>query len=253
MVRDGVVRNCEHMRESWCSVLSNGSRGIGRGGAGKSKDAMPGTDDVRISVQPPTPAASPEPDTSGKAQGSAERGSRDADTVDEGRLIKPQALQPVPTILRPGHVRAEASVRRRRSVANEKVLESVPTILRPGRAARTKGVTTKAVGSGASPPFKHPRKTRTTADDGPHLSTQASSLMDTGLVDSESTDQPLAKPDALMHNWKKWSESWEESVARVNSGANNNHSTTKPHCDSDALMQEWREWSVRWERLVTSR
>ena len=253
MVRDGVVRNCEHMRESWCSVLSNGSRRISRGGAGKFKDAAPGTEDVRISVQPPTPVADLEPQMSRNGQGSVERGSRDADTVNEGRHIEPQALQPVPTVLRPGHVKADAGVRRRRSAANGKVLESVPTILRPGRAARSQEFTRKAFGPGASPPSKQPRETRTTADDGPHLSTLASSRADTGLVDSERTVQPLAKPDALMQNWKKWSESWEESVARVNSRANNNHSTTKPHCDPDALMQDWREWSVRWERLVTSR
>ena len=252
MVRDGIVRNCEHMRESWCSVLSNRSREVGRGGGGKSKDAAQGADDVRISVQPPTPVASPEPDTSGEGQEAAGRDSRDADRVDEGRLVKPKALQPVPTILRPGHVRAEADGRRRRS-ANVKVLESVPTILRPGRTARTEEATRKAVGSGVSPPSKHPRKTRTTADDGPHLSIQASSPADTGLVDNESIDQPSAKPDALMQDWKKWSESWEKSVTRVKSGTKNNHSATKPHCDPDALMQEWREWSVRWERSVTSR
>ena len=253
MVRDGVVRNCEHVRESWCSGLSDrSSRGIGRGGAGKVDNTTQGTDDVRISVQPPTPVASPEPDTSGNGQGSAEHNSRYADTDHEGRLVKPKALQPVPTILRPGPVKADDGVRRRRS-ANVKVLESVPTILRPGRAARTKEATRKAIESGASPPSKHARKTRTTAEDGPHLSTSASSPADTSLVDRERSVQSLAKPDALMQNWKKWSESWEKSLTRVNSGAKNSYSATKPHCGPDALMQEWREWSMRWEQSVTSR
>ena len=251
-MRDGVVRNCEHMRESWCSGLSNRSREVGRGGGGKSRDAKQGRDDVRISVQPPTPVASPEPDTNGEGQRAAERDSRDVDTVDEGRLVKSKVLQPVPTVLRPGHVRAEAGGRRRRS-GNVKVLESVPTILRPGRTARAEEATRKAVGSGVPPPSKQSRKPRTTADDGPHLSIHASSPADTGLVDNESIDQPFAKPDALMQNWKKWSESWEKSVTRVNSAAKNSHSATKPHCDPDALMQEWREWSVTWERFVTSR
>ena len=250
MVRDGVVRNCKHMRESWCSLLSNRSREIGREGVGE--DAEQGKKDVRISVQPPTPVASPELDTAVNCQETAERDSRDLDTINEGRVMKSKPLQPVPTVLRPGHLRAEAGARRRRS-ANVKVLESVPTILRPGRAARPKGVTRKAIGSGASPPSKHPLETRTAADDGPYVSTQASSLADTGSVDSENTDQPLARPDALMQDWKKWSESWEKSVSRVNSAAKINHSVTKPHCDPDALMQEWREWSERWERSVTSR
>ena len=252
MVRDGVLRNCEHTRDSWCSLLSDRSREIGRGSAGKSNDAAQGGGDVMVSVQPPTRVASPEPETSGKAHETAERDSRDADTVDEGRRVEPQALQAIPTILRPGHVRAEAGVGRRRSV-NVKVLESVPTILRPGLAARIKEVTRKAVGSGASLPSKHPRKTGTTTDDGTHLSTKAPNPSDTGLVDSESTDQTFANPDALMQEWKKWSESWETSVARVNSAAKHNQSVTRPHCDPDALMQKWREWSVSWERSVTGR
>lgn len=197
---------------------------MGKGGVGKAEDAEQGRrDDVRISVQPPTPVADLEPETSGKSRGSAEHGSRDADAGDEGRLVDAKALQPV------------------------------PTILRPGRAAGTKEVTRKAVGSGVSPPSQHPRETRTTADDGRHLSTQASSLADTGSVESEITVQPLVKPDALMQNWNKWSESWEKSVSQVNPGAKHSHSATKPHCDPNALMQEWREWSVGWERALTSR
>ena len=223
---------------------------MGRGGFGKAEDAEQGRrDDVRISVQPPTPVADLEPETVG---GSAEHGSRDTNAGDEGGLAKAKALQPVPTVLRPGQGRAEAGVRRRRS-ANVQVLESVPTILRPGRAAGTKEVTRKAVGSGLSSSSKNPWERRITADDGRHLSTQASSLADTGSAESEITVQPLTKPDALMQNWNKWSESWEKSVNRVNPGAKTSHSATKPHCDPNALMQEWREWSVAWERALTSR
>lgn len=252
MVRDGVVRNCEHMRESWCSGLSNRSGEVGRGGVGMSEDAEEGREDVRISVQPPTPVASPELDTRGNGQETVECDSRDPDRVDEGRVMEAETLQPVPTILRPGRVRAEIGVRRRRS-SNVKVLESVPTILRPGPAARTREVTRKAIGSGASSPSRYPMETRITADDGLRLHTKASNPADTDSVDGEDTDQSLAEPDALMQSWKAWSESWEKSVARVNSGAKKSHSATTPHCDADALMQEWREWSVRWERSVRSR
>ena len=262
------MRNCEHQRGSWCSAFSNknkdGGREVGRRPSGQRMS------DVRISVQPPTPVASPEPDTRGEDDGAAGFDSTDTESVEERRLVQAKVLQPVPTILRPGHSRDEIGVTRTRS-EKTKARERIPTILRPGRVAEDRGTETKefnrkAVGSGTSFPSKQSRRSSGTANVGADASLQARNAVrkthprhqrttgvKCGSVDSKSTDQPLINPDALMQNWQNWSEGWESSVTRVNSRENKSRSIDRPHYDPDALMQEWREWSVRWERSVRSR
>lgn len=239
VVRNGVVRNCAHQRGSWSSIISSRSREV-RGGAARNSNVQ-AMDDVRISVQPPTLGSSSEPGTRGKGHGSAGIPSGGMAGSEEEWSRKQKVREAVPAILRPGYVADE-------------------------RDARTISSTGKVVRSDRSLPSGVPDRVSGTDEEGTDLSIcagkaaqktrlclQEETVADSGSVDGESTNKRLRNPDALMRNWKDWSESWEKSVTRVKSRANNTGDTDRAHCDPDALMREWREWSTKWERLVTSR
>lgn len=239
VVRNGVVRNCAHQRGSWSSVMSSRSKEI-HGAAARNLSAQ-GRDDVRISIQPPTPGSSPEPDTRGKDRGLAGIPSEDMAGSEEEWSRKQKVREVVPAILRPGYV---ADERDARTICPTEEMVTSDTSS-PSEILDREGATDEEGADLSLCAVKAARKT--------HLRRQKETVADFGSVDSDSTNHALRSPDALMQNWKYWSESWEKSVTQVNSKANNTGDTDRTHCDPDALMQEWREWSTKWERLVTSR
>lgn len=219
--------------------MSSRSREV-RGGAVRKISAQ-GKDDVRISVQSPTPGSSPEPDISGKGHGSAGAPSGDMAGSEEEWSGERKLQEGIPAILRPGYVADE-------------------------RDARAIKPTEEVVRSDTSFSSEIPDRMSATDTDGADLSLcagkaakktrvycQEPTAVDAGSVDSVSTSQLHCNPDALMDDWRMWSEGWEKCVTRVNSRANRTSDNDRSHCDPDALMQEWREWSTKWERLVTSR
>ena len=274
VVRNGVVRNCAHQRESWSSV-SNNSWKIGREAARRPSAQV--ANDVHISIQPPTPESSPEPDIRGKLHRSVGPHSRDAAVVKERRAARPEKREPIPAILRPGYVANDSDDR---------------TIERTGEAVKL----------GTSVPPKRPRRTSVTVNDdadlflsagntakGTRLHLQRKPRADSGSDYRESTDQQLCDTEALMQDWRDWSARWESSVTRANPrrtnvalhnvsvlsrsagnaartthlyrqriprtdyGVDNSGSTDQSHCNSEALMRKWREWSETWEMSLCRR
>lgn len=242
-MKDGVVRNCAHQRGSLSSSISSRSREV-HGGAAREPSAQ-GRDDVRISVQPPTPESSPKPDTRGDGHGSADIPLGDMTGSKKEWSRKHKVREGVPAILRPGYVADERDARTINP--SEEVVRSETSF--PSEIPDRVSATDQEVADLSLCAGEAAQKTR--------LSRQKETMVESGSVEGDSTNQPLYNPDALMQNWKNWSESWEKSVtrvnSRVNSRANNTGDTDRTYCDPDALMQEWRDWSKRWERLVTSR
>ena len=274
VVRNGVVRNCAHQRESWSSV-SNNSWKIGREAAKRSSAQI--ANDVRISVQPPTPESSPGSDTQVKFDGPAGLGSRNVIPVKERRPARPEMREPIPAILRPGYV------------AND-------------RDDRTIERTGEAVKLGTSVPPKRPRRTSVAVNDDADLFLSAGNTAketrlhlqrkpraDSGSDYRESADRQLCDTEALMQDWRDWSARWERSVTpanprrtkvalhndsdlsrsagnaartthlyrqrilRTDYGVDNSDSTDQSHCNSEALMRKWREWSEKWEMSLCRR
>ena len=269
------MRNCAHqVRDSWSSV-SNHSWKIGREAA--RRPSAQGTSYVHISVQPPTPESSPEPDIRGKFHGLAGLGSRNAVRVKERRPARPERRDSIPAILRPGYV------------AND-------------RDDRPMERTGGAMRSGTPVPPKRPRRTSATFNADANLFLSAGNAAketrlqhpklpraDAGSDVRNGTDQHLCDTEALMQDWRDWSVRWEQSVTRANPqrnsvtlnndsdvslgagiaartthvhrqripradyGVDNSGSTDQFHCNSEALMQEWSDWSERWEMSLCRR
>ena len=232
------MRNCRHQRDS-SSTMSKESEKRRQEAAGTA--IGPATNGVRINIQPPSPESSPELDTRETSPRSAGLHSRTTAVGRERRSAKSKVPEPVPAILRPGFVPVDDCGAR--------------TIDRPG----------EAVTPHTSIPSRYPRRTSDTdkigaetfldggdAAEESRLLLQGTSRANYDSDGSDSTDQPLCNPDALMQNWREWSERWEMLVARPNSDADKSDSNSQSHCDPEAVMRDWRAWSERWERLVTN-
>ena len=274
VVRNGVMRNCAHQRESWSSV-SNNSWKIGREAARRPSSQV--TNDVRISIQPPTPESSPEPDIWGNLHRSVGSHSRDAVVVKERRPARPEMREPIPAILRPGYISDD---RDDRTIERTEEAVRLAALVPPKRLRRT-SVTVNEDADLFLSAGNTAKETR--------LHLQRKPRADSGSDYRESTDQQLCDTEALMQDWRDWSARWERSVTRPNTrrtnaalhndsdlsrsagnaartthvhrqriprtgqGVDNSGSTDQPHCNSEALMREWREWSEIWEMSLCRR
>ena len=238
VVRNGVVQNCRHQRDS-SSTMSKESEKRRQEAAGTAMG--PATNAVRINIQPPSPESNPELGTREKFPRSAGLHPRNTAVGGERQSAKPRVPEPVPAILRPGYVPVDEGGAR--------------TIERPGEAVRPHTPVTS----------RHPRRDSATAKidaemilhggdaaGESRLLLQGTSRANYDSDGSENTDQPLCNPDVLMQNWREWSERWERLVAQPNSDVDKSGSISQSHCDSETVMQDWRAWSERWERLVIS-
>ena len=255
VVRDGVVRNCAHKRDSAAGLSERSARAVAVvvGKGGKRKGSRSSTlasveNQVRISVQPPTPTGSESPglDSRRRSRGSL-GGVCLADTTATGaprrRSVKVQRRESVPAILRPGYVIDDRGVWRlahEGRVMNSKAYPS--RIPRPSAAVeRDAGVDLSiragdaVQGSRLHRPNAIRRKPSPDDDDG------------------SSFGRARRDSEALMQDWGEWSERWRNLVTGEKNDVDDSGSTDRVLCDADFLMQEWREWSERWERSLRRR
>ena len=235
VVRNGVVRNCPHYRDS-TSILSNESDRIRPGASSRSSTQL--SNQVLVSVQPPTPRSSLERDSRRKSHRSAGVYSTDTAVGQKRRSVKLQRRKSFPAILRPGYVVDHRGVWNR---AHDE----------------------EAMTSSAYPP-KSPRSSIATADDGEDLSIRAGDAVrgdrlhrqtpirkKPGLDDDRSgAGQSPCISEAILQDWAEWSEKWEHLVTGAEFDADDSGSIDRFLCDPDSLMREWREWSERWERSL---
>ena len=269
VVKNGAIRNCRHQRDSSSTISIKDSRERGRGSAGQSSPQA--TNNVRISVQPPTPTSSPEPITRGKSHRSDSVRLKDTVAVPEIRSKEFENRRPVPAILRPGY-RDDHQSGRTGEYIGEAVRpnRSVPSVLRPGhvvqnRDARTTETAGEIIKSSTSNPFGH--LSPAAADDsdeadlslragdaakGTRLHRQKVARTNSVSDDGDSTDQPPWSHEDLMQEWREWSESWEKLVSEARPSVSKSGNIDQPDCETEFLMQEWREWSERWERSLRS-
>ncbi len=269
VVKNGVIRNCRHQRDSSSTISIKDSRERGRGSAGQSSPQA--TNNVRISVQPPTPTSSPEPITRGKPHRSDSLRLKDTLAGPEMLSKKFENREPVPAVLRPGY-RDDHQAGRTGDCIGETVHpnRSVPSILRPGhviqnRDARTTEITGETMKSNNSVPFGYLGPAAASDSDEADLSLRAGDAAEGTRLnrpkvaransdsdDDDSTDQFHSSPEDLMQEWREWSESWEQLISEARPSVSNSGNTDRANCDTEFLMQEWREWSERWERSLRS-
>ena len=177
---------------------------------------------------------------------------------------KLRVLAPVPSVLRPG------LVARRSQSKKLKALAPVPSVLRPGYAIGEKNGSIPQHSGQAeilstSIPSEHPKPgtpvTNESAEVFPHASESAKedqillNEMTQEISDSdghESIDESRCDLEALMQNWREWSEGWKQSMAPASADMDDCRISDEPPCDPEVLMGEWRQWSESWERDLMS-
>ena len=185
----------------------------------------------------------------------------------ETSALTPKKPVSVPTVLRPamnpkhtvvGQGNRDVSLKRRGSTR-------VPVILRPGYGANRgaqiielNGETMRP-GTSLAPKDKSPHAVN--AKDGVDLSFSASRAgrenrqyeklateAILNLDESHRIDPIICNSDAVMQDWREWSERWEMSLTGTTRVEND--SVDKAIQESESLLQEWRGWSERWEQSV---
>ena len=243
VVRNGILRNCGHQRNSSSSLLEI-SRKTGREAADESGSLA--TNGMLITVGSPAPGTSPELDAGGQFEDLALSHSENAFAGQYGRSTRSEPQESDIAVPRLDHtrpaLRSSASVTSNsRHPATATANETADLALSVGSIARGERLYSNNVAR---------------EDLGCHEDTMAETE---NSAQNDNADQPPCDSETLMQDWLEWSEklkaslSCDEDVIAETGISVDSDAAGRPHCDPDALMRDWREWSERWERLVKSR
>ena len=237
-MKNGVVRNCAHLRDSASSGLSDRSGRIIRPGAGSRSSTPASSNQVQINIQPPTPTSSPELDSRRKSYRTASVHSTDTVVGSKRQSVKLRRRETLPAILRSGYVvdhRGDWTVAHNGGVIRSSVY--LPRSSLPSTAIADIGVDLSIRAGDAV--------------QGSRLHCQNAIRKNPSSDDDRSSSRQTAGiSEAIMQDWGEWSVKWGNLVTGAGSDRDNSGRTDRLLCDSDSLMREWREWSENWERSL---